>query len=108
MLPTPAMTKVLLSEDKLALLRKADRTFDWPSLDERRRCALCDREFSGRQVFVRQRRGGGVTLHCPTEECPGSPEVWVHPGNPLCVEQAWNDWARLFMTYNGSAATRPA
>src|SRR3954452_13359797 len=89
------MKKVLLSEDKLDLLRETDRNCAWESLDDKRSCILCERTFTGRQVLVGKTRGGRTALHCPTPGCVGTPREWVHPGNPLISEQAWNDWARL-------------
>lgn len=89
------MNKVLLSEDKLDLLRKHDPGCKWESLDEKRCCILCERTFSGRQVLVTKSRGGKAHLRCPSPGCVGTPREWVHPGNPLISEAAWNDWARL-------------
>lgn len=88
------MTKVLLSDDKLDLLRKVDAGSKWESLDDKRSCILCERTFSGRQIRVTTTRGR-TQLACPTTGCVGTPREWVHPGNPLISEKAWNDWARL-------------
>ncbi|MFL6585053.1 MAG: hypothetical protein ACJ8KU_11115 [Chthoniobacterales bacterium] len=87
------MKKVLFSEDKLDLLRKANG--NWESLDDKRSCVLCERTFSGRQILVVKARGGRAALRCPTPGCVGTPREWVHPGNPLISQEAWNDWARL-------------
>lgn len=89
------MKKVLFSEDKLDLLRNADRAHKWESLDEKRSCMLCDRTFSGRQVLVTKSRRGKVQLQCPTPGCVGTSREWAHPGNPLVSEEAWADWERL-------------
>ncbi|MFL6527891.1 MAG: hypothetical protein ACJ8HU_09235 [Chthoniobacterales bacterium] len=89
------MKKVLFSEDKLDLLRKGDRDFNWESLDSKRCCVLCERTFTGRQVIVTKTRGGKTVLHCPTSGCAGTPREWVHPGNPLISDEAWADWSRL-------------
>jgi hypothetical protein len=89
------MKKVLFSEDKLDLLRKADPGCKWDSLDDRRTCILCERTFSGRQVLVAKTRGGRTQLRCPSAGCVGTPREWVHPGNPLISDEVWNDWARL-------------
>jgi hypothetical protein len=89
------MKKVLFSEDKLDLLRKGDPACKWESLDDKRSCILCERTFSGRQVVVTKTRAGRSRLQCPTSGCVGSPNEWVHPGNPLISEEAWNDWSRL-------------
>lgn len=40
-------------------------------------------------------RRGITRLHCPTIGCPGSPVSWVHPGDPLMTEEAWEDWDRM-------------
>jgi hypothetical protein len=89
------MKKVLFSEDKLDLLRTADRNRKWESLDEKRTCILCERTFSGRQVLVAKTRAGKRVLNCPTPGCGGTPPEWVHPGNPLISDEAWADWSRL-------------
>ena len=89
------MKKVLLSEDKLDLLRRNDRGCRWEALDQKRSCLLCDRTFSGRQVLVAKTGRGKPQLQCPTPGCMGTPREWVHPGNPLISEQAWKDWERL-------------
>lgn len=99
------MKKVLLSEDKLDLLRKADGHHNWGSLDDKRSCILCEWTFSGRQVLVARTRGGRVVLHCPTPGCVGTPHEWVRPGNPLISEEAWNDWARLMERVEKTTAT---
>jgi hypothetical protein len=67
----------------------------WASLEEERRCILCDAVFSGSQVRVVGRRSGQLALRCPTPECRSRPEDWVHPDNPLLSLEAWADWDSL-------------
>jgi len=70
----------------------------WKSLDETRRCVLCEQTFTGRQVCLFWDGSGAPHLQCPTAGCPGTPAQWVHPDNPLISEEAWRDWVRLLDT----------
>ena len=70
----------------------------WKSLDETRRCILCEETFTGHQVRVLWDHSGTPHLRCPTMGCPASPAQWIHPGNPLVSEDAWRDWVRLLET----------
>ncbi|HEX8311575.1 MAG TPA: hypothetical protein VF614_09680 [Chthoniobacteraceae bacterium] len=81
-------------EEQLQLLQQHDPTKLWDSLDDERRCILCDRVFTGREVNLRIRRTG-VKLFCPSEDCHSTPTAWVHPGNPLISDEAWQDWDRV-------------
>ena len=90
------MKHAVLSEDKLAALRKADSFRRWLSLDDRRVCVLCDKTITGRQIAITRDSRGIPILRCPTEECDGSPHEWVYPGNPLTSKRAWRDWSRIF------------
>ena len=82
-------------EDKLAALRRCDPVHPWHSLDDRRTCILCEKNFTGRMVEVTIGSTGRVRLKCPTEGCNGTPNVWVSLGNPLVSEKAWRDWDRV-------------
>ena len=93
----------LAIDDKLAALRKADHVHQWKSLKDRRRCILCERTFTGRQIDVTVSRAGRVRLRCPSEGCTGTPSEWVHPGNPLVSAKAWRDWERVL---SGKKANR--
>jgi hypothetical protein len=60
-------------------LRWFDRQGGWTSLDDRRFCLRCEREFSGRQIdIVGGTRGRGrLRLLCPTEGCNSTCEDWL-------------------------------
>jgi len=77
-------------------LRQEERP--WASLDETRRCVLCEQTFTGHQVRVLRDRAGASHFRCPTPRCPATPAQWIHPGNPLVSEEAWRDWTRLLDT----------
>jgi hypothetical protein len=95
---------VLPLDDRLHILRAADRFRHWNSLDDQRLCVLCDREFNGRQVEIIRARSGRFNLHCPTEGCSAGPGQWVYPGNPLVSETAYEDWQRALLGPETSAA----
>jgi hypothetical protein len=71
------------TDDKLLALRRFDRQGGWTSLDDRRFCLRCEREFSGRQIdIVGGTRGRGrLRLLCPTDGCNSPCQDWVraHP-----------------------------
>ena len=83
-------------DQRFLMLRGADQFRRWNSLDDRRVCILCEREFSGRQVAVERNRAGRVQLRCPTDGCQAGPSQWVYPGNPLVSDAAYQDWQRAF------------
>ena len=80
---------------KLTLLQQAACKRFWRSLDDKRHCILCEQTISGHQIRVQSGKGGALKLACPTEGCPGTPAEWIHPGNPLLSEEAWQDWTEL-------------
>ena len=82
-------------EIKLRLLQSAGGVRPWGSLDEICQCVLCERTFSGREVRLICKRGHTPRLHCPTRGCAATPAQWIHPGNPLVSEDAWQDWVHL-------------
>jgi len=84
----------LPSKEKLLVLQKNDRWRNWKTLDDQRRCILCDQTFSGREVIVTPNRSGKPILHCPTPDCVSTPREWVHLGDPLTEDDAWRDWLR--------------
>ena len=93
-------------DERLLALRAADRLRKWSSLDDKRVCILCQREFSGRQLIIARGRGGRIQLHCPTDGCNAGPNHWVYPGNPLISEAAYRDWQRALRhadTHSSSA-----
>lgn len=88
----------LADDQKLRLLQAAGAGRGWVSLEETRRCVLCERTFSGREAQVVWSRSGEPRLRCPTQGCRAKPSQWIHPGNPLTSEEAWRDWVRLLDT----------
>jgi len=93
------------NDRKLALLQRHDPYRQWMTLEDRRICLACDREFSGREVrFNRASR----SLQCPTRGCAGTPREWAYPGNPLTSETVYNDWWRALGGETEQAAVTPA
>lgn len=74
------MRKHLTLEERLDILRKADRLRKWNSLDDERVCVVCERVFSGRQIAVRRDQRGRFLLQCPTEGCPSFAAHWFYVG----------------------------
>jgi len=64
------------AEDKLAALRRLDK-----SLDDRVYCTICKREISGRQIEVVGGTNGLRALHlkCSTPGCFSTPADWILP-----------------------------
>jgi hypothetical protein len=60
-----------------------------------RRCALCDRVFEISTNHTASGPAGEILSSCPTSGCRSTPEMWVHPGNPLTSDAAWEDWERM-------------
>ena len=100
--------KHLASDAKLAALRKGDPGRKWLSLDDRVTCILCEKILSGRQLEVAVTPHGRVRLRCPSEACTGTPREWVHPGNPLVSQKAWQDWERVLATPGTTKKNRQA
>jgi hypothetical protein len=78
-----SMQKQLTSEDRLQLLRAADESRKWMSLDDERICSVCNKLLTGRQVDVRRDQRGRFLLHCPTESCSSSPEDWRYSSGTI-------------------------
>jgi hypothetical protein len=72
-------TRVPLAE-KLLILREADPTRKWQSLDDRRVCILCERVITGRMIDVRRDGHGSYHLFCPTPGCSSTPRDWFYHG----------------------------
>jgi hypothetical protein len=75
------MPKHLTPEDRLEILRAADRRRRWSSLDDRRICTRCNKFITGRQVELRRDQRGRFLLHCPTPHCVSTVEDWFYVGN---------------------------
>jgi hypothetical protein len=79
-------------DDRLSILRVADPSKSWNSLDDQRVCVLCARKFKGRQVDIRRLSGGKFKLCCPTLGCLSTQHQWRYarptvPSDP--VETHW-------------------
>ena len=66
----------LTLEERLDLLRAADKERKWHSLDDERVCVVCNRVFTGRQIRIRRDQRGRFLLHCPTDDCPSCAPHW--------------------------------
>ena len=86
--------------ERLVALRTCDSYRQWRSLDDERFCILCEKTFKGRQVRITRDRRGQFQVHCPGENCKGGPGEWVHPGNPLTSETAYQDWWRALGSFD--------
>src|SRR5256885_15690295 len=71
----------LAVEDKLAALRRLDKSRGWNSLDDRLYCTICKHEISGRQIEVVGGTNGLRALHlkCSTAGCLSTPADWILP-----------------------------
>ena len=69
------------AEDKLAALRRLDKSRAWNCLDDRLYCTICKREISGRQIEVVGGTNGLRALHlkCSTPGCFSIPADWILP-----------------------------
>ena len=74
------MRKHLTLEERLDVLRKADRFRKWNSLDDERVCVVCERIFNGRQIDIRRDHRGRYLLQCPSEGCPSLVAHWFYAG----------------------------
>jgi hypothetical protein len=68
-------------EDKLAALRRLDRSRAWNSLDDQLYCTICKNVISGRQIAVVGGTNGLRALHlkCSTPGCFSTPADWLLP-----------------------------
>jgi len=69
----------LAVEDKLAALRRIDKSRPWNCLDDRLYCTICKHELSGRQIEVVGGTNGLRALHlkCSTAGCLSTPADWI-------------------------------
>jgi hypothetical protein len=68
-------------KDKLATLRRLDRSRAWNSLDDQLYCTICKNIISGRQIAVVGGTNGLRALHlkCSTPGCLSTPADWILP-----------------------------
>ena len=72
----------LSAEEKLNLLKQADRWRPWYSLEDRRLCLGCGRLITGHELeMIQSNDGSAVEAHCPTRGCQSIPLDWILP-NP--------------------------
>ena len=69
------------AEDKLAALRRLDKSRAWNSLDDQLYCTICKSVISGRQIEVVGGTNGLRALHlkCSTPGCFSTPADWILP-----------------------------
>ena len=91
---SPSTRGAQIKHLKLRLLRDNDKSRNWSTLEDRRLCLLCGGEFSGGEVRISV-RNGKPAFQCPEKGCQGNLGHFVHPGNPLLNEAAWEDWMRI-------------
>jgi len=79
----PSQPIRLDAEDKLAALRRLDKSRAWNSLDDRLYCTICKSVISGRQIEVVGTNGlRALHLKCPTPGCLSTPVDWILPVKP--------------------------
>jgi hypothetical protein len=78
---SPSQPIRLNAEDKLAALRRLDKSRAWNSLDDRLYCTICKTVISGRQIEVVGSTNGLRALHlkCSTPGCFSTPADWILP-----------------------------
>jgi hypothetical protein len=71
----------LAAEDKLAALRRLDKSRGWNSLDDQILCTICKNVISGRQIEVVGGTNGprALRLKCSTPGCLSTPADWILP-----------------------------
>jgi hypothetical protein len=79
------------SADKLSILQANDHFRDWHTLEDKRVCVVCGRNFNGHEVVIAT-VGDEPDLHCPTPHCKSGVHQWAYPGNPLLSEKTYQDW----------------
>jgi hypothetical protein len=77
------------AEDKLAALRRLDKSRAWNSLDDQLYCTLCKSVISGRQIEVvgGANRLRAMRLKCSTPGCFSTPADWTLPVKSDSVRQ---------------------
>jgi hypothetical protein len=75
------MQREIRAEERLEILRAGDKLRTWSSLDDERRCVLCQRTLSGWQVEILRDQRGRYLLKCPTSGCGSFAAHWFYVGN---------------------------
>jgi len=78
---SPSQPIRLPVEDKLAALRRLDKSRTWNSLDDQLYCTICKNVISGRQIEVVGGTNGLRALHlkCSTPGCFSAAADWILP-----------------------------
>ena len=85
----PSQPIRLDAEDKLAALRRLDKSRAWNSLDDQLYCTICKNVISGRQMAIVGGTNGLRALHlkCSTPGCCSTPADWILPVKPDTVPE---------------------
>jgi hypothetical protein len=77
----PSLPIQLAAEDKLAALRRLDKSRAWNSLDDQLYCTVCKNVTSGRQIEVVGGTNGlrALRIKCSTPGCFSTPADWILP-----------------------------
>ena len=77
----PSLPIQLAAEDKLAALRRLDKSRAWNSLDDQLYCTICKHVISGRQIEVVGGTNGlrALRIKCSTPGCVSTPTDWLLP-----------------------------
>ena len=75
----PSQPIRLDAEDKLAALRRLDKSRAWNSLDDQLYCTICKNVISGRQIEVVGGTNGlrALRLKCSKPGCFSTPADWI-------------------------------
>jgi hypothetical protein len=78
---SPSQPLGLAAEDKLAALRRLDKSRVWKSLDDQLYCTVCKHVISARHIEVVGGTNGLRALHikCSTPGCLSTPADWILP-----------------------------
>jgi hypothetical protein len=78
---SPSQRVRLAAEDKLATLRRLDKSRAWNSLDDQIYCTICKHIISGRQIEAVGGTNGLRALHlkCSTPGCLCTSADWIVP-----------------------------
>lgn len=81
--------------EKLAALREVDLYRPWRSLDDKRRCLVCGRHITGRQIRFAVFADGSGPLrgHCPSSGCSSIPMDWALPRDAYPILRRMEDEA---------------
>jgi hypothetical protein len=74
------MQRDLTAEERLEILRAADKLRSWFSLDDERCYVLCQRTLRGWQIEILRDQRGRYLLKCPTSGCGSFAAHWFYVG----------------------------